>query len=92
MFSLLPGKQVCVGEDLTSAEFLFLTTILQSFSLEALVETKEIDQTHCYWFTNIPPPYQLCLIPRLKKKFAFLTIPIKVITFPPSLEISNFSF
>ncbi|KAM5271973.1 cytochrome P450 2C23-like [Ctenodactylus gundi] len=63
-FSL--GKRACVGESLARMElFLFLTSILQNFSLKSLVDTKEIDiKPIVTGFINIPPPYKLCLIPR----------------------------
>uniref|UniRef100_A0A8C8ZK34 Cytochrome P450 n=1 Tax=Prolemur simus TaxID=1328070 RepID=A0A8C8ZK34_PROSS len=63
-FSL--GKRACVGESLALMElFLFFTTILQNFSLEPLVDPKELDtKPIATGFINIPPPYELRLIPR----------------------------
>ncbi|XP_013361683.1 PREDICTED: cytochrome P450 2C23-like [Chinchilla lanigera] len=63
-FSL--GKRACVGESLARMQlFLFITSILQNFSLKSLVEPKEIDtKPITTGFVNIPPPYKLCLIPR----------------------------
>ncbi|KAM5320642.1 cytochrome P450 2C23-like isoform 2-T2 [Glossophaga mutica] len=63
-FSL--GKRVCIGEGLAHMElFLFLTTILQNFSLKPLVEPKELQtQPVVTSFVNVPPLFKLCLIPR----------------------------
>ncbi|XP_072849437.2 cytochrome P450 2G1 isoform X1 [Pogona vitticeps] len=60
------GKRVCVGEALARMElFLYLTTVLQSFSLKPLLPPKDIDASpRMSGFGNIPPTYQLCLIPR----------------------------
>ncbi|XP_004478403.1 cytochrome P450 2C9-like [Dasypus novemcinctus] len=59
------GKRICVGEGLARMElFLFLTTILQKFTLESLVDPKDIDTTPVETgFQSVPPPYQLCFIP-----------------------------
>ncbi|XP_004412612.1 PREDICTED: cytochrome P450 2C41 isoform X2 [Odobenus rosmarus divergens] len=59
------GKRICVGEGLARMElFLFLTTILQKFTLKSLVDPKDIDTTPITsGFGHIPPPYQLCFIP-----------------------------
>lgn len=63
-FSL--GKRSCVGESLARMElFLFITTILQNFSLKSLVDPKELDiKPKTSGIFNIPPSYKLCLIPR----------------------------
>lgn len=59
------GKRICVGESLARMElFLFLTSILQNFTLKPLVDMKEFDTTPiASGFGHIPPPYQLCFIP-----------------------------
>lgn len=63
-FSL--GKRSCVGEGLARMElFLFFTTILQKFSLKALVEPKDLDiKPVTTGLFNLPPPYKLRLVPR----------------------------
>ena len=62
---LFSGKRVCVGEGLARMElFLFLTTILQKFTLKSLVDPKDIDTTPAVTgIANMPPPYQVCFIP-----------------------------
>ncbi|XP_058154712.1 cytochrome P450 2C19-like isoform X2 [Dasypus novemcinctus] len=59
------GKRVCVGEGLARMElFLFLTTILQKFTLKSVVNPKDIDTTPVETgFASVPPSYQLCFIP-----------------------------
>nr|XP_005907319.1 PREDICTED: cytochrome P450 2C19 isoform X1 [Bos mutus] len=59
------GKRVCVGEGLARMElFLFLTTILQTFTLKSVVDPKDLDTTPAVTgIANVPPPYQLCFIP-----------------------------
>ncbi|XP_067412716.1 LOW QUALITY PROTEIN: cytochrome P450 2G1-like [Emydura macquarii macquarii] len=60
------GKRICLGEALARMElFLFFTTILQSFTLKPLMAPKDIDTTPLETgFANIPPFYQLCIVPR----------------------------
>ncbi|XP_037660976.1 cytochrome P450 2C18-like [Choloepus didactylus] len=59
------GKRICVGEGLARMElFLFLTTILQNFTLKSLVEPKDIDTTPVErGLASVPPSYQLCFVP-----------------------------
>uniref|UniRef100_G1TGM1 unspecific monooxygenase n=1 Tax=Oryctolagus cuniculus TaxID=9986 RepID=G1TGM1_RABIT len=59
------GKRICVGEGLARMElFLFLTSILQNFKLQSLVESKDLDITAVVnGFASVPPSFQLCFIP-----------------------------
>ena len=54
-----------MGEGLARMElFLFLTNILQKFTLKSLVDLKDIDTTPiASGFGHVPPPYRLCFIP-----------------------------
>ncbi|XP_074936410.1 cytochrome P450 2G1-like [Phalacrocorax aristotelis] len=60
------GRRVCLGEALARMElFLFLTTILQSFRLQPLVPPAQLPTAPLEsGFANIPPFYQLRVVPR----------------------------
>ncbi|XP_019485275.1 PREDICTED: cytochrome P450 2F5 [Hipposideros armiger] len=57
------GRRQCLGESLARMElFLYLTNILQSFSLQPLGAPEDIDLTPCFsGLGNLPPPFQLCM-------------------------------
>ncbi|XP_074793640.1 cytochrome P450 2G1-like isoform X3 [Natator depressus] len=60
------GKRVCLGEAMARMElFLYFTTILQSFSLKPLLPPEDIDISRkVSGFGNVPPTYEMCLVPR----------------------------
>ncbi|KAH0631501.1 hypothetical protein JD844_005845 [Phrynosoma platyrhinos] len=64
--SSLSGKRICLGAGLARMEiFLFLTTILQHFTLQPLVAPAEIDLTpQCTGLGNVPRPFQFRVLPR----------------------------
>ncbi|XP_060114370.1 cytochrome P450 2G1-like [Heteronotia binoei] len=60
------GKRICVGANLARMElFIFLTALLQNFTLRSPVDPQDLDLTPpLSGFANIPPTYQLCALPR----------------------------
>ncbi|NXM72318.1 CP2C8 protein, partial [Serilophus lunatus] len=60
------GKRVCPGEGLARMEiFLLIATILQNFTLKSVVDPQELDLTpKLSGSSNVPPDYQLCVVPR----------------------------
>uniref|UniRef100_H0XTI9 Cytochrome P450 family 2 subfamily T member 1 n=1 Tax=Otolemur garnettii TaxID=30611 RepID=H0XTI9_OTOGA len=61
-----PGKRMCLGAGLAHSEiFLFPTAILQKFSLLPVENSANINLTpHCTGLGNVPPAFQLRLVPR----------------------------
>ncbi|XP_071981303.1 cytochrome P450 2G1-like isoform X2 [Engystomops pustulosus] len=61
------GKRICLGEGLARMElFLFLTTILQNFTLTSETQFKESDiAPRMTGFANVPIEYQMSFIPRM---------------------------
>uniref|UniRef100_A0A8C6YH61 Cytochrome P450 2G1 n=1 Tax=Naja naja TaxID=35670 RepID=A0A8C6YH61_NAJNA len=60
------GKRVCLGEAMARMElFLYFTTMLQNFSLKSPLHPKDINVSpKMSGFGNIPPVYQLSMLPR----------------------------
>ncbi|NXO98102.1 CP2H1 protein, partial [Certhia brachydactyla] len=60
------GKRVCAGEGLARMEiFIFLTSILQNFTLNPTVDCKDIDITPIITsLANMPRNYEVSFVPR----------------------------
>uniref|UniRef100_A0ABI7ZIL7 Cytochrome P450 n=1 Tax=Felis catus TaxID=9685 RepID=A0ABI7ZIL7_FELCA len=59
------GRRVCLGEPLARMEFfLFFTCLLQRFSFSVPVGQPRPSDHGVFSFLMIPPPYQLCAVPR----------------------------
>ncbi|KFM06439.1 Cytochrome P450 2H1, partial [Aptenodytes forsteri] len=60
------GKRICAGEGLARMElFIFLTAILQNFTLKPVVDHKDIDISPLVsTLANIPRPYEVAFLPR----------------------------
>uniref|UniRef100_A0A667FQG0 Cytochrome P450 n=1 Tax=Lynx canadensis TaxID=61383 RepID=A0A667FQG0_LYNCA len=59
------GRRVCLGEPLACMEFfLFFTCLLQRFSFSVPVGQPRPSDHGVFSFLMIPPPYQLCAVPR----------------------------
>uniref|UniRef100_A0A669PWA5 unspecific monooxygenase n=1 Tax=Phasianus colchicus TaxID=9054 RepID=A0A669PWA5_PHACC len=64
--SFLAGKRICAGEGLARMEiFLFLTSILQNFTLKPVVDHKDVDISPIVTSAaKIPRSYEVSFIPR----------------------------
>lgn len=64
------GKRMCLGESLARSElFLFLTTLLQNFSLQCPKTPEEIDLTpRKNGLGRLPPEFEVCFLPRHMEK------------------------
>ncbi|KAM6203380.1 cytochrome P450 2H1-like [Sarcoramphus papa] len=60
------GKRICAGEGLARMElFIFLTAILQNFTLKSVVDHKDIDISPLpSALANMPRPYEVSFLPR----------------------------
>ncbi|XP_063793789.1 cytochrome P450 2F2-like [Pseudophryne corroboree] len=61
------GKRICPGMSLAVMEiFLYVTTLLQSFTIKSPVPPEEISVAPVgVGLAHIPPNYEICLLPRL---------------------------
>ncbi|XP_074686914.1 cytochrome P450 2H1-like [Strix aluco] len=60
------GKRICAGEGLARMElFIFLTAILQNFTLKPVVDHRDIDISPLVsTLANMPRPYEVSFLPR----------------------------
>ncbi|KFO71037.1 cytochrome P450 2H1 [Cuculus canorus] len=60
------GKRICAGEGLARMEiFIFLTSILQNFTLKSVIDHKDIDISPLVSsLANMPRPYEVSFVPR----------------------------
>lgn len=60
------GRRFCLGESLARSElFLFLTSVLQNFTLRSPKALEDIDITpRRNGLGKMPPEFQLCFLPR----------------------------
>ncbi|NXM84414.1 CP2H1 protein, partial [Oenanthe oenanthe] len=60
------GKRICAGEGLARMElFIFLTSILQNFTLKATIDHKDIDITPIITsLAHLPRHYEVSFVPR----------------------------
>ncbi|XP_073405347.1 cytochrome P450 2F2-like [Dendrobates tinctorius] len=60
------GKRICPGKSLSVMElFIFLTTLLQNFTIKSPVPPEKISVTPVgVGFVNFPPNFEICFIPR----------------------------
>ncbi|XP_067881264.1 cytochrome P450 2K6-like [Heterodontus francisci] len=59
------GRRICPGQSIAMMElFLFFTTLLQKFKLQAPAHVTDLDITHGTGRILAPKPYKLCAVPR----------------------------
>ncbi|XP_056393583.1 cytochrome P450 2F2-like isoform X4 [Hyla sarda] len=60
------GKRICPGKSLADMEiFLFITTLLQKFTIKSTVPPEKISVTPAaVGLGHIPPSYEICFLPR----------------------------